>query len=242
MKLITLNIWGGAVHEPLLKFFAAHQDVDIFCLQEVYSQAEHKISRDERKVYLDILSEIKKVLPNHISYFRPTVNNNYGIAILVNKNLQVVSEGEKQIHCNPDFPGMGPDHSRNLQWLTFINHDQTYTVVNVHCLWNGKGKTDSPARLEQSHLIREFMDSIDAPKILCGDFNLRPDTESLAILAEDMADLIKINQITSTRTSFYPKEERYADYVFVSDDIEVKTFAVLPEDVSDHAALQLDFA
>ena len=36
MKLITLNIWGGHVLEPLLNFMVSHHDVDIFCLQEVY--------------------------------------------------------------------------------------------------------------------------------------------------------------------------------------------------------------
>jgi endonuclease/exonuclease/phosphatase family metal-dependent hydrolase len=241
MKLITLNIWGGAVHEPLLKFFESLQDIDIFCLQEVYSKAKHKISRDERKVYLDILTEINRLLPNHQAYFRPVVNNNYGIAILINKNLDVIAEGEKEIHYSPDFPGMGPDHSRNLQWLTFTSKDKTYTVINVHGLWNGKGKTDSSERLEQSQHIREFMDAINNSMILCGDFNLRPDTKSLAILANGMNDQIKIHDIHSTRTSFYPKDEKYADYIFTSPDITAQDFAVLADEVSDHAPLLLNF-
>lgn len=241
MKLITLNIWGGAVHEPLLKFIAEHRDVDIFCLQEVYDQAPHKISRDDRKVYLNILSEIKKSLPDHMSYFRPVVNNNYGIAMLVNKNIDVIGEGEEEIHYSPDFPGMGPDHTRNLQWLTFIHQDKKYTVINVHGLWNGKGKTDSANRLAQSQHIREFMDTIINPMILCGDFNLRPDTKSLAILAKDMNDHIKLHDIHSTRTSFYPKPEKYADYIFTSPQINVEKFAVLPDEVSDHAPLLLNF-
>ncbi|MEN9649301.1 MAG: hypothetical protein RL094_268 [Candidatus Parcubacteria bacterium] len=39
MKVIFLNVYGGRFHENLLKFFAAHQDVDVICLQEVYHNA-----------------------------------------------------------------------------------------------------------------------------------------------------------------------------------------------------------
>lgn len=39
MKLMTLNIWSGHVHAPLLAVMQKHQEVDIFCLQEVYHNA-----------------------------------------------------------------------------------------------------------------------------------------------------------------------------------------------------------
>ncbi|MGL6035657.1 MAG: hypothetical protein ACRC0B_00600 [Legionella sp.] len=39
MKLITLNIWGGYIRNPLLEFIHEHKDIDIFCLQEVYNNA-----------------------------------------------------------------------------------------------------------------------------------------------------------------------------------------------------------
>lgn len=38
MKVISLNTWAGfGGKEKLLAFFEAHKDVDIFCLQEVWS-------------------------------------------------------------------------------------------------------------------------------------------------------------------------------------------------------------
>ena len=42
MKLITLNIWGGHVRNPLMEFVSSHSDIDIFCLQEVYHNAKDK--------------------------------------------------------------------------------------------------------------------------------------------------------------------------------------------------------
>ena len=48
MKIISLNIWGGRVHKPLLDFLKNHTEVDVFCLQEVYHEAEGK-----ELIYLD---------------------------------------------------------------------------------------------------------------------------------------------------------------------------------------------
>lgn len=241
MKLITLNIWGGHVHTPLKEFIASRPDVDIFCLQEVYHGANKMITVEDRKVTLNIFSEIQNLLPNHKGYFRPIVDNIYGIGTFVRKNITLLEEGDYLIHHNPEYPGYGPTHSRILQWLKCKINNEIYVVMNVHGLWNGKGKTDTQERIAQSNRIREFMDSMDARKIVCGDFNLRPDTESLKIIEQNMQNLVDAYQVTSTRTSFYPKAEKFADYIFTSKEITVNHFEVLPEEVSDHAALMVDF-
>lgn len=114
-------------------------------------------------------------------------------------------------------------------------------IMNVHGLWNGMGKTDTPERIAQSEKIKEFMDNVPDRKILCGDFNLKPDTRSLKIIADGMHDLIDKYNILSTRTSYYPKEEKFADYVFTSPDIKINKFSVLRDEVSDHAPLLVDF-
>lgn len=242
MKLITLNIWGGHVHSPLLDFVASHQSIDIFCFQEVYHNAPQKISDEDRIVSLNIFSELHNLLPNHQAYFRPAVNNIYGIGMFLKNDFEVLGEGEVNIHDNPHYKGLGPAHSRILQWVTCRINDQAYSILNVHGLWNGRGKTDTPERIVQSRRIREFMDTLDTPIILCGDFNLRPDTESMKILEEGMTNLIQIHNITSTRTKLYPKDEKFADYIITSPDIQVNVFKVLEDVVSDHSPLLLDFA
>jgi endonuclease/exonuclease/phosphatase family metal-dependent hydrolase len=47
--------------------------------------------------------------------------------------------------------------------------------------------------------------------------------------------------IETTRTEFYTGEDKHADYIFVSPEIFVEKFAVLPDVVSDHAPLSLEF-
>jgi endonuclease/exonuclease/phosphatase family metal-dependent hydrolase len=242
MKLITLNIWGGHVRNPLLDFIKAHSDIDIFCFQEVYHNAKDKISTEDREASLNIFAELQTLLPEHNAFFRPVVESIYGVGALVKKNIDVLQEGDISIHVNPDYPGKGPTHSRNLQWLECCINKKIYSILNVHGLWNGMGKTDTPARIAQSKRIRDFMDTINTPKIICGDFNLRPDTESLRIIEKGMHNHIFLNKVQSTRTSLYSKNEKYADYIFTSNEIEVSQFAVLKDEVSDHAPLFLDFA
>ena len=42
MKIITLNVWGGHLLDDLLMFFEQHQQIDIFCLQEVYHNTKNE--------------------------------------------------------------------------------------------------------------------------------------------------------------------------------------------------------
>ena len=78
--------------------------------------------------------------------------------------------------------------------------------------------------------------------MLCGDFNLAPDTQSLRMLeAAGLRNLVAEFGVTSTRTSLYRRPERFADYVFVSPGVDVSAFRVLPDEVSDHAPLMLQF-
>lgn len=242
MKLISLNIWGGQVHKPLLDFIDSNRNIDIFCFQEVYHEATHKICDDDSPVNLNIFSELQSLLPEHMALFSPVVSGIYGVGMFVKQELDVVREGTVTIYENPHYKGSGPTHSRTLQWVECRHNHRSHTIANVHGLWNGKGKTDSPERLAQSERIRGFLDAIQTPKILCGDFNLRPETESIKILEKGMTNWVTLRNIPSTRTSLYTKDERHADYIFTSPEIAVHRFEVWPHEVSDHAPLFLEFA
>lgn len=252
MKLMTLNIWGGHIREPLLEFIFKHQGIDIFCFQEVYHKAEDKFSSDDKSASLNIFSELSDLLPDHQPFFKPVIGNSkgnaYGIGMFVKKEIKVMGEGDITIHHNPDYPTQapnrqGPTHSRKLQWIQCQIQEQVHTIMNVHGLWNGMGKSDTPERVAQSQKIRSFMDTLTTPKILCGDFNLRPETESLKILKEGMQDLIEVYNVPSTRSNHYSKrkEQPFADYVLTCPKVTVKHFEVLSDEVSDHAPLLLEF-
>lgn len=75
--------------------------------------------------------------------------------------------------------------------------------------------------------------------VVCGDFNLLPDSETFVVLAElGLTDLVGT---ADTRSSRYRKPVRHANYLLVSDVAAVKQFEIAAEpEVSDHRALVLD--
>ncbi|KKR78558.1 MAG: hypothetical protein UU24_C0032G0003 [Candidatus Nomurabacteria bacterium GW2011_GWA2_40_9] len=65
MKIITLNIWGGRIHRPLLEFFERYKLVDIFCLQEIYHRSK-KVVVEDKGDQLNIFSDIQNILKGHM--------------------------------------------------------------------------------------------------------------------------------------------------------------------------------
>ena len=164
--------------------------------------------------------------------------------MLVHKNLNIIEEGEVFVYKHKGYIPEGDvgGHARNIQYARIRVNNRPVTIINFHGLWNGKGKTDTEDRIQQSKNILEFTQKLDGDYILCGDFNLLPDTESIKLFeSQGLRNLIKEYKVTSTRTSFYTKPEKHADYIFVTKGIDVKDFSVLPEEVSDHAPLLLGF-
>src|SRR5438270_3748045 len=82
-------------------------------------------------------------------------------------------------------------------------------------------------------LLEHLLKMVSGAKILCGDLNLLPTTQSLALLEQGMRNLVKAYGITSKRSRFYEGPERFADYVLVSKEVQIKEFHILDEEVSD---------
>ncbi len=241
MKIISLNTWAGVVEQPLLNFLEKNIDTDIFCFQEIYHNAQGKVEIDDdtKREVFDLFSKMEKILCNtHNGYFCPALHDFYGLAIFVKKNIVVKNHGGCFIH-ETEWTKRG-NHSRNLQYITIELAGEPLVIVNVHGLWNGMGKTDTEDRISQSKRIKEFLDSQAGSKVVIGDFNLSPDTQSLAIVEKGMVNLIKKYDIQSTRTSLYTKDNKFADYAIITPSIEVKDFKVLPDEVSDHSPLLLE--
>jgi endonuclease/exonuclease/phosphatase family metal-dependent hydrolase len=165
--------------------------------------------------------EISEILARHKYFFHPHFMENYGLMMLVKNDIEVVASGDVFVHKYQGYIPKEADighHARNIQYVTFLHDDSKCTVINFHGLWNGKGKGDSEDRLEQSRKIVAFVKELEGGVILCGDFNLLPDTKSIKILEDaELRNLIKEYGVTSTRTSYYSKPEKFADYILALD-------------------------
>lgn len=245
MKLITLNTWAGRLKEPFETFLKDHAPfTDIFCFQEMFNDLNDDV---ETKIDLKggnrhILKEVDEVLTDFDMYFCPVIENVYGIAIFLKKGFEVVSSGEVILYENPNFVPGEDDHTRKMQWVHIKNGRKDVMIMNVHGHRNAQGKGDTQERLIQSKVINDFIATTGAtPKILVGDFNLLPETQSIKMIEENFTNLITKYNILTTRTELYTGDDKHADYVFVSPEILVEEFEVLPDVVSDHAPLSLGF-
>lgn len=153
------------------------------------------------------------------------------------KTMPLLDKGVHWIYENPKYIGGNPSHSRCLQWVILKLGGKEIGVFNIHGLWNGKGKSDSPERIKQSESIGNFAASLYLPVLLWGDFNLMLDTQSVTLLEGSCQNLIRNYKIQSTRSQLYPKSERYADYIFVPKNLKVCSFQVYGTDVFDHLSL-----
>lgn len=228
MKIIFFNIWNGRVSEELLKFITKESDsTDIFCFQEAGKK---------------IVSQIKKNLPDFSEflftkkYIDPWF---FEQAIFVRKGIDVENVTE-------DFLSVGMGMSINANYK-----NKKVNICNIHGVAFPGDKLDSEERLSQQKQILKFVNKKNLITIIGGDFNLMPGTKSVEMIEEaGFVNLIKKFDIKKTRNKlawdFFKHKEGYvkqyfADYCFVSPEINVKSFTVPYMEVSDHLPLILEF-
>lgn len=244
MKLITLNIWGGRVYEPLIEFLKKYsREIDIFCFQENFDNPPGHGSTIQPEKRQDIDQDIRKILNDFNGWLAPMQDREESPAMYVRKNISIQNRGEEFVYRwkNAMVGGDASTYGINIQYAQIERDRKQYTICNMHGHWTPNFKGDNEARLEQSRNVVRFLDQISGPKILCGDFNMNPDTESMKILEEKMRNLIKEYGVTSTRSRFHDYGSQFADYIMISSEIIVKDFKVIQDVVSDHLPLLLEF-
>lgn len=246
MKLITLNTWAGKLKEPFDTFLQTHKgDIDIFCFQEIFNKSfeEGEETVNDKGGNGNIFNEIAEILTDYEAHFCPVAENVYGIAIFLKKGIEVIRSGEVEIYKGRSAETEEVDtEDRKMQWMHIKQDKKDLLIMNVHGHWDASGKNDTPHRIVQSNAINEFIESVPyTPKLLVGDLNLNLNTQSITLLEKYFINLVKEHGIETTRTELYEGEDRHADYVFVSPEVLVNSFKVLPDVVSDHAPLFIDF-
>ncbi|WP_439637736.1 endonuclease/exonuclease/phosphatase family protein [Oceanicaulis sp.] len=265
MNIMCLNGWGGTLHDRLLPYLKATQP-QILCLQEVVHSPETDKDcltyRDGDHVLpqrANFFREVCAALPDHTAVFCPAaqgvlwdgdrpVPSQWGLATFVHAALPIVGQVQGFVHksYSPDGYGEHP-RSRNAHGVRVYApaRKRFVSVTHMHGLRDLRGKMDTPERSEQARRLLDLSDQLTEPgdlKIICGDFNVEPDSETIRTLqASGLTELVAHTGFTSTRSSFYKKPGRFADYMLISDLSAVREFQVVetPE-VSDHRPLVLE--
>ncbi len=257
MKLLSLNIWGGTQGQPLFNYLMAEaKDTDIFCFQEVFSAKEPApLVSSEARMYM--FEELEKMLPSfHGVFCQRSSGYNYhsavefpvshGLAIFVKESIKIIGSRAETIGAPTDPHASLADGDTKIQILDLALANGSLSVFNYHGPALPGDKLDTPERILCSEALKALLEkSQSKAKILCGDFNLMPETQSIKILEAGMRNLIKEYAIKSTRNKIswnkYHNIQHFADYTFVSPGVEVKSFEVPYNEVSDHLPMILEF-
>ncbi|MEV0897114.1 endonuclease/exonuclease/phosphatase family protein [Actinoplanes sp. NPDC049802] len=263
MRITSVNAWGGALADDLLKWLP-DSGADVICLQEVTRtpglSGWTRFEDGERVLpqRADLFDDVRQVLPRYQGIFLASDSGpvhddagrrhrqDFGLATFSAETLPVTGVDSTFVH------GEFADHD---EWATGdrprvalavrvadLTAGRTVWIVQAHGLRDPAGKGDTPARLRQAERLAALVDRVRGPHdlvVVCGDLNLLPGSDTFRILAG--AGLTDLVGDADTRTPHYPKPVRHAGYLLISDVTAVRRFEVLTEpEVSDHRILMLE--
>lgn len=225
MKIIFLNAWEASTGEVFWKYIREKsKNVGVFCFME--AGEKFRVKCDE-------------ILPNYICFSaeKAIVNEDGCFQSTYIKDEYKALKSE---------PILGVDPYIGLGLFTKIQtKKRILNVASIHGVAQPGNKLDNPKRLEQSQKIIEYMTKINGAKIIGGDFNLDKNTESVKMFEKNgYRNLIEEYKIDMTRNhlswDLHPQKQLWADFLFVSPDVKVKSFEVPKNEVSDHLPLVLE--
>lgn len=265
MRIMCLNGWGGKLHEQLVNF-VAQECPDVLCLQEVVhspdTDQEWLTYRDGDHILpqrANFFRNVAKALPDHVATFCPaakgvlwdgntSIPSQWGLATFVHQSFPVIGQVQGFVYKGFSADGYG-EHPRSrsahaIRVYDFVRQ-RPVSITHMHGLRDLRGKMDTPERADQAERLLELSDQISEPsdiRVICGDFNVEPASETLSILENrGFTELVTARGYEGTRNSHYKKPGRFADYLLINRDEEVIQFEVIfdPE-VSDHCPLVLE--
>lgn len=226
MKILSLNVWFGTQKEALRKYLEDHMaDTDIFLLQEANKEME--------------------VLRREIFFnWQSITTRKYEVAFDEELCVTSIFKNDIRLLGSGTF-FVGNEKQGHGHWLEIEKAGEKYVLCSIHGAAMPGDKLDTEDRIAQTTEILNFLKDRPGKHIIMGDFNLFPDTKSVTLFEEaGYRNLVKEYKIETTRNelawaSWPDSKQLWADYAFVSPEIEVKDFQVPKNEASDHLPLEL---
>lgn len=226
MKILSLNTWeGGYLKEEITEFIIRMSPlVDVFCFQEMGDTVREivdSLEGDFSEVQSD--KDAGDCLFNQLTLIRKSTElHEWGTVLETTPNT-----------------GLG-------LWVSVTHNHKKYAICNYHGEPYPGVKTDNSDRLKASEALINFGKTRTEQCIIIGDFNLLETTHSINMFeGVGYVNLIKKYDIKTTRNQYawnnHPDNvQLQSDYAFVSSNVAVINFSVLPDLVSDHQPLLLE--
>lgn len=243
VKILCLNLYrGGLFWENIQKFFLREKP-DILCLQEVFN------GDDKQPINFQSISRLRSLFPSYSFYYSPELceiwpNGRGDGGNAVFSRFPIIEKSTIFLHrtyqriVRPKLEDDFSHYPKNMQQVVVDIGGKKLNVFNLHGVW-GKDGVDNPERLRTSKIIvKEIKGKV--PALLMGDFNMKPDTQSIFNIEEHTTNVFK----GDLETSFNMKHKTnpgYAtavvDMFFTSPDLKIVSKSCPDDDVSDHKPL-----
>jgi endonuclease/exonuclease/phosphatase family metal-dependent hydrolase len=259
MKLISLNTGMKLDNIKNIIDFLKDQNADILALQEVTRHLEdtvHTQYQKEKKLTDELKYAYKFYAPLWIANAikkNGEITRDFGGDIEQGNEIfskYKLTEATNELFYNHysymfDWTNWyTQDHARAIQIVELeIQPGKNLQVLNLHGIWTQDKHGDDRTRKECEYIVKAAKRK-NIPTIIAGDFNLLPNTESIAILNKEFRNLTLEFNIQNTRPDFKDTLEtgnNAIDYIFVSEDVKVRDCNVPQVEVSDHLPLMLEF-
>ncbi|MFO8056086.1 MAG: endonuclease/exonuclease/phosphatase family protein [bacterium] len=250
LRVMSLNIRCIALEDGADMWFFRSEEVgdyilrhdpDLMGLQEVKA-LQHQ--------------DLQRMLSGYESFGRPRMDGRLlGERCKVfykSSRLKLLQHGTFWLSTTPDKAGSKSWDSlfpRIVTWgkLRDLKTGKEFYIFNTHFDHAGR-----KARLESAKLLSRKVEEIagESPVVITGDFNATPDSKPYQVMTSSFRDGRKVSKSppqgpSATSWSFQPrpKREKRIDYIFVSEGMEVLSYAVLAETYgkdrrpSDHKAV-----
>ncbi len=241
MKLMTLNVWQGRLERVLLKHLE-QQNIDFACMQEAveYEGKTGGLISSYPKIGASLRLDQQFFSPLNALKFG-NKNITFGNVIYSNLPFEQTETVFTRGQYKDDFDFDVDDYNiRALQHTLVKVGDKKLHILNHHGHHIDAHKLGDEETMRQTALIIEYIKQLDGAVILCGDFNLSPESESIKQFDSILKNLPVAYSLETTRSLLTYKKE-VCDYIFVNDGVDVKDFSMDDTIISDHNALILDF-
>lgn len=247
MKIIQLNIWQGKFEKLLIEFLSAEKP-DFICMQEV-----NDLKGRPGYQFFATLDDIKEGTGLRYAFMSPTYSSRYqereleyGNAMLSRLPFKstdtVFTHGKYGRNYDVELDDSDMNNNRNLQVASVEVNGKRLNILNHHGYWIYGTKDGNDKTLRSMEVIADSVRKLERPVILCGDFNLAPKSKSLALINKELSNLSAKNGLKSTVQHRFNVVNEVIDYIFVNDQVKVRSFKMPDELVSDHKALIMEFA
>ncbi len=248
VKILSLNLWEGGLLCENIEKFLQKETPDILCLQEVFNG-----DADQAKNFQS-LSWLTALFPDYHSFYSPDLfedrsdgEGDVGNLILSRfpfvEKKTIFLQGEYQKIVRPDDKSDFSKDPQNMQCVILDIEGEKLCVANVHGIWGLDG-SDSPERLQMSETIVNEIEG-KTQLVVMGDFNLKPDTQTIANIEKHLINVFKGDMTTSFNMK-HKTNPGYAtavvDMFFSSRDVKIISKRIPDDDVSDHKPLVVTIA